>query len=107
MDADNPFGPEVVEAVAQHMNDDHAGDSLLIVRALGGRPDATTAETTGLDGRAIEFRASVPDGEPVTVRVPWSAPLTERAQIRAEVTRMYHEACAALGETPRGGDEEH
>ncbi|MFC7590327.1 DUF2470 domain-containing protein [Nonomuraea antimicrobica] len=32
------FTEEVVEAIKRHMNDDHAGDALLIVRALGDRP---------------------------------------------------------------------
>lgn len=106
MDADNPFGEDVVAAVAKHMNDDHADDAVLIVRAFGGRPDATVATTTGLDGDGIEFRVSAPGGEPVSVRVPWSGPLTERAQIRAEVTRMYHDARAVLGEAPLGEDEQ-
>lgn len=107
MHANNPFGEDVVASVAKHMNDDHSDDAVLIVRAFGGHPDATGATTTGLDGEAIEFRVSAPGSEPVTVRVPWSTPLTERAQIRAEVTRMYHEARAVLGETPLDEGEQH
>ena len=42
---------------------------------------------------------------PTAIRVPWSRPLTERAEIRAEVVRMYHEACAALGIEPRAAKE--
>ena len=98
------FGPEVVDAVCRHMNDDHLEDSLLIVRSLGGCPGATQASMTGLDGDAAFFTATV-DGLERTVRVPWSAPLTERAQIRVEVVRMYHEACAALGVEPRPAAE--
>lgn len=101
---ENPFDEDVVAAVARHMNEDHAQDSVLIVRALGGFPDAAAATTTGLDGDAIEFSVTRPGAEPVTARIPWSAPLTERAQIRAEVTRMYHEARALLGEAPDGED---
>jgi hypothetical protein len=96
----NPFSAEVVRAVAGHMNNDHRGDNLLIVRALGGRPRATAASVTGVDGTAITFDAEV-DGRHEAVRVPWSAPITERPQIRAEVVRMYHESCAALGVEPR------
>jgi len=96
-----PFSPDVVAAVTQHMNDDHPDDTLLIVRAFGGYPEATAARMTGLDGtagRVLRHR----DGREVAVRISWSQPLTERAQIRTEVVRLYREACARLGVAPRG-----
>ncbi|MDD6791207.1 MAG: DUF2470 domain-containing protein, partial [Thermobifida fusca] len=91
--------------VTQHMNDDHPDDTLLIVRAFGGYPEATAARMTGLDGTAGEYSATV-DGREVAVRIPWSQPLTERAQIRTEVVRLYREACARLGVAPRGEAQE-
>jgi putative heme iron utilization protein len=99
-----PFSPEVVDAVRRHMDADHKDDSLLIVRSLGGIPDATTATMSGFDESGALFVAGTADGER-TVRVPWSAPIEERAQIRAEVVRMYHEACEALGVEPRAASE--
>ncbi|MDY7086510.1 MAG: DUF2470 domain-containing protein [Actinomycetota bacterium] len=96
----DPFPPEVVEQIARHMNDDHADDNVLIVRALGGVPMADAARMSGLDADAMEFRAVV-DGLEVPVRVPFSERLTERRQVRAEAVRMYHEACRALGVEPR------
>lgn len=98
------FAPEVVAAVCAHMNDDHVEDSLLIVRSLGARPEATAASMTGLDDTHAIFVATV-DGSDVEVLVPWSETISERAQIRAEVVRMYHEACAALGIEPRAAAE--
>jgi heme oxygenase len=92
-DLRNPFEPEVITQVKKHMNDDHGADCLVIVQALGGLPDATAAVMSGMDGVGIDFVATV-DGRPVNVRVPWSYRLTERAQVRVEVTRMYHEAAA-------------
>lgn len=92
----NPFSAEVIAAVMRHMNLDHADDCLLICRCQGGRSDASGAAMSGMDGDAIEFTAIV-DGGSVPVRVAWSRPLTERAEIRPEVTRMYYEACEALG----------
>ncbi|MFL1378875.1 DUF2470 domain-containing protein [Nocardiopsis protaetiae] len=83
------------------MNGDHPEDTLIICRALGGHPDATAARMTGLDGEAGEYAVTV-DGAEHTVRIPWARPLTERAQIRHEVVRMYQESCAELGITPRG-----
>ena len=96
----DPFPPEAAEQIARHMNDDHADDNVLIVRALGGVPTATTARMSGLDADAMEFRAAV-DGIEVPVRVPFSERLTERRQVRAEAVRMYRDACAALGLEPR------
>jgi putative heme iron utilization protein len=96
----DPFTPEAVEQIARHMNDDHADDNVLIVRALGGIPTATAARVSGLDADAMEF-AAVVDGIEVPVRVPFSARLTERQQVRAETVRMYHEACTALGVNPQ------
>ncbi|PSL05440.1 uncharacterized protein DUF2470 [Haloactinopolyspora alba] len=100
---ENPFGPDVIEAVAEHMNDDHADDSLLIVRALGGQPGASAAQVTSLDGDGVDFTATV-DGAPRTVRVPWSRRLTERPEIRPEFIRMYAEAARAHGLRPRTGE---
>ncbi|WP_028647733.1 DUF2470 domain-containing protein [Nocardiopsis sp. CNT312] len=97
----DPFSPSVVDAVTAHMNGDHPEDTLVICRALGDVPEATAARMTGLDGEGGDYAATV-DGTERAVRIPWSAPLTERAQIRAEVVRMYEEACARLGLTPRG-----
>ncbi|WP_213453218.1 DUF2470 domain-containing protein [Rhizomonospora bruguierae] len=94
------FPPEVVAAVSRHMNDDHAEDALLICRTLGGQPAATRARTTGLDADGIDFAVTV-DGTEVPVRVPFAARLTERAQIRREVVRMYQDACDELGLPPR------
>lgn len=101
MSPSHSFSPEVVAAVTAHMNGDHPEDTLLICRALGGRPEATAARMTGLDGDGGDYAVTV-DGTEHAVRVPWAQPLTERAQIRTEVVRMYREACDRLGVTPRG-----
>ena len=82
------------------MNDDHADDSLLICRTLGGRPDATAARMTGLDADGADFEVTL-EGRPEPVRLPWSTTLTERPQIRQEVVRMYEQACAATGQQAR------
>ncbi|MDA8369909.1 MAG: DUF2470 domain-containing protein [Nocardiopsaceae bacterium] len=100
-----PFPPEVVQAVTTHMNDDHPEDTLVICRALGGCPEASAARMTGLDGTGGDYIAVVGGGE-VPIRIPWAAPLTERAQIRREVVRMYREACERLA-VPARGTAEH
>lgn len=98
------FSPEAVAAVTRHMNEDHAEDSLLICRSLGGQPAATAASMRSMDADGIEFAAEVA-GRDVTVRVPWAEPITERGQVRLEVVRMYHDACTALGVEARPAAE--
>ncbi|SEH00410.1 Protein of unknown function [Nonomuraea solani] len=93
-----PFTADAVEAIKRHMNDDHTDDALIIVRGLGGRPEAGTAMTTGVDAEAIEF--TIDGGE--RVRVPWGETITERAQVRQAVVRLYREACEKLGIEARG-----
>lgn len=98
--APSPFSAEVVAAIARHMNDDHAEDNVTICRGLGGRPDTTAATMTGMTPDGIVFAATVEGDEgtdQVEVVVPWSEPITERAQVRLEVVRMHAEASAALG----------
>ena len=103
---DEPFPSDaVVAAIMRHMNEDHAEDSVLICRALGGQPGTTAATMTGMDADAIRFDATVAGDDAVAVTVPWQERLTERAQVRAEVVRMYHESCAALGLEPRVAGE--
>jgi hypothetical protein len=93
-----PFTADAVEAIKRHMNDDHAADALIIVRGLGGRPAATTAVTSDVDGEAIEF--TIDGGE--RVRVAWGETITERAQVREAVVALYREACGRLGIPARG-----
>jgi hypothetical protein len=109
------FGPQVVAAIMRHMNDDHADDSVLICRSLGGQPDTVTARMSGMSPAGIEFVADVDEAREVGPRevgprevivvVPWSEPITERGQVRLEVVRMYHEACVALGVEARAAAE--
>jgi putative heme iron utilization protein len=99
MQTPEPFTADVVAAIMRHMNVGHADDSLLICQALGGQPSAVGAMMTGMDSDGIDFIALV-DGAQVPIRLPWAERLTERAQVRGEVTRLYHEARAAMGLGP-------
>ena len=101
---DLAFLPEESAAILRHMNGDHAEDSILMVRALGGQPAATAASVAGVDKEGIDFTATV-NGEQQTVRIPWGRTLSARAEVRGEVVRMYQESCAALGIEPRQADE--
>ncbi|MQM25180.1 biliverdin-producing heme oxygenase [Glycomyces albidus] len=91
----NPFEPKVVAAVCHHMNHDHAADTLVICRGAGGRPEAHAARMTGFDGDGADFAAAVGDGE-VPIRIAWARPLTERAEVRPEIVRIFTESKALL-----------
>lgn len=94
------FPPDVVAAICRHMNDDHAQDSLLICRTLGGRPQATHAEAVDVDSAGMRFRVTS-DGEPEELTVAFATPAAERAQVRVAVVELYERACAAAGLEPR------
>lgn len=93
------FAPEAIAGVLHHMNDDHTDDNLLIARAFGAL-DATASTMTGLDGDAGYWLITV-DGTEREIRVPWSASITQRPEIRREVVVLYDRACEKLGITPR------
>ncbi|WP_068166447.1 DUF2470 domain-containing protein [Rhodococcus phenolicus] len=92
------FDAAVVAAVTGHMNDDHADDNLLIVRAFA-EPTATAAHMTDLDTESGLWQVTSGHGEH-TVRVPWLEPATDRAAIRGAVVALYHAACERLGVAP-------
>lgn len=89
------FDSQVVAAVTAHMNDDHAADSLLIVRAFA-EPGAVEARMTGVDREAGEWVVVI-DGRDHTVRIPWLEPVTDRAGLRTAVVALYKAACTRLG----------
>lgn len=93
------FPAETVTAVLAHMNDDHRDDNLLIARAFGSA-DATAATMTSLDhvGGTWVYDAA---GRSHDLTVPWTAEISERAEIRREIVVLYDAACARLGITPR------
>lgn len=94
------FDPAVVDAVLTHMNDDHRGDGLRIVRAFG-RPQATDAEMVGLDEHGGVWWVETVDeagGDGSELRVAWpQGPVTERDGLRRAVVALHDEARRLLG----------
>ncbi|HMO54058.1 MAG TPA: DUF2470 domain-containing protein [Tepidiformaceae bacterium] len=101
---DIAFAPEESAAIMRHMNGDHADDSVLMVRALGGQSGASDARVVGIDKEGIDF-AAVVDGADVLVRIPWGRRLSARSEVRGEVVRLYQESCAELGIEPRQAEQ--
>ncbi|WP_199042247.1 biliverdin-producing heme oxygenase [Glycomyces salinus] len=90
-DGSNPFGPKSVAAICRHMNEDHPDDTLVICRGAGGRPEATAARMTGLDGDGGDYAVTA-GGRDEPVRIPWARRLSERAEVRPEVVRLFTES---------------
>ena len=103
--AGDRFSDSDAAAVAKHMNHDHTGDALLIVKAFGGHPTATAATVSDLDKLGIVFAAEV-DGATVSARVPWKERIEERPGLRPAIAQMYRDACAELG-IPARGEAQH
>ena len=91
------FDEATLAGVLGHMNADHTGDNLLIVRAFG-RPEAVSATMTGFDGDGGDWRVELADGSSAVLRVPWpGGPITERPDVRREVVALHEEAVRRLG----------
>ena len=89
------FDPAITAAVLHHMNDDHPEDSLLIARAFG-HTDATASVMTTFDTEGGTWVYTL-DGSEIELTLRWTAPITERPEIRREIVVLYDEACAKLG----------
>ncbi|MFJ3491213.1 DUF2470 domain-containing protein [Leifsonia aquatica] len=91
------FDEATLAGVLGHMNADHTGDNLLIVRAFG-RPEAVSATMIGFDGDGGDWRVELADGSSAELRVPWpGGPITERPEVRREVVALHEEAVRRLG----------
>ncbi len=97
------FDAPVVAAVLLHMNDDHVDDNVLIARAFGDRT-ASACRMTHVDGLAGHWVFDTKNAVELSLRVQWSTPITERAQIRREIVGLYDRACDELGIEPRPHD---
>ena len=93
------FEPAITAAVLHHMNDDHPEDSLLIARAFG-HTDATAAVMTTFDTEGGTWLYTL-EGSEIELTLRWTAPISERAEIRREIVVLYDDACAKLGIAPR------
>lgn len=94
--ADGGLGDEVVERVLTHMNADHAGDSLSIVRAHG-YPAATGAEMTGVDADGGTWHVVDATGE-ASLRIVWpGGPAAGADDVRREVVALLQAAGGSAG----------
>jgi hypothetical protein len=90
------FSAEIVSAVLAHMNSDHNGDNLIIVRAFAESAAISAAMVT-LDDKEGTWQYSDGHGVEHHVTLPWTTTIKERAEIRNQIVRLHDRACEKLG----------
>lgn len=86
------FTEDVVAAVTEHMNADHAEDNRVIC-AWFTRSDVDAARLMRVHADGLDFAVHSGASER-EVRVPWGREITERADIRQAVVELYQRAAA-------------
>jgi heme iron utilization protein len=89
----DPVSPLAAGAIA-HLNADHADSLVAMAQALGGYPDTTAAECTGLDRYGLDLRLTTERGMAYT-RIGYPAPLTSADQLRAAAVELTRRARGA------------
>lgn len=74
-----------------HLNADHAGALLDMVRSLGGHPDATEATCAAIDRLGIDIEAVTPRG-PAFARLAFATPAERPGDLRAATAELAHRA---------------
>ena len=89
--------PDPITAYAagavEHLNADHATGLADMARALGGFPDAESAECTGIDRYGLDLKVDTPRGWAYT-RVGFGGRLDSVDQLRAASARLVHQSRA-------------
>ncbi len=99
MKPDDPVSRGAERAIA-HLNEDHDDALLEMVKALGGRPQATAARCVDADRSGLDLVATTPEGE-VDVRVAYEEPIDGPEGLRKATVKLAQRARAELGEGPR------
>jgi putative heme iron utilization protein len=94
MKDDDPVSRGAERAIA-HLNDDHADALLDMVRALGGRPEATVARCLDADSTGLDLLAATPAGD-VRVRVLYEEPIEGPEDLRKATVKLAQRARAEL-----------
>lgn len=82
----DPVRPQSAGALA-HLNADHAPALCDMARALGGYPDATSAQCTGIDRYGMDLKVVTPRGDAYT-RVGFSTALSSADELRSATVEL-------------------
>jgi heme iron utilization protein len=84
------------DRAAAHMNDDHADSLVLIARAYGSVPTATSARIVTLEDSGMDLEVEVEDGATRHTRVPFNPPI-EEGEVRERMVQLAQRAGEAQG----------
>lgn len=80
--------PAVAAGACRHLNEHHASEALLIVRALGGAPQARCADAVDMDATGIVFRVEEPSATR-NLRVAFATAALDRHELRVRVMELH------------------
>ena len=86
----DPVGPSAAYAIA-HLNEDHADALLVMARALGGHPDATSAECQAIDRLGLDLFVTTPRGV-AFARLAFAEPVTVPGGLRGATVELARRA---------------
>jgi heme oxygenase (biliverdin-IX-beta and delta-forming) len=86
----DPVGPSAAYAIA-HLNEDHADALLVMAQALGGHPDATSAECQAIDRLGLDLFVTTPRGV-AFARLPFAEPVTVPGGLRGATVELARRA---------------
>lgn len=84
--APDPVRPHSAGAIA-HLNADHSSALCDMARALGGYPDTTAAQCTGIDRYGMDLKVATPRGDAYT-RVGFGKALSSADELRSATVEL-------------------
>ncbi len=86
----------VAPGLVSHLSNDQGGSLVLLCRAFGGQPNATSANLSGIDQYGMDLMVVTPHGRE-SVRLSFSHPITTPEEVRKELMIMARGARFKLG----------
>lgn len=92
------FDADSIQAVVEHMNEEHQDACLCIARAFSTYIAATSATLTGFDCDGLHMKVTDMHQMSHSVKVAFDKPLTRESQIRGILVAMTKRARATLND---------
>lgn len=86
-----------VQELLDHVDANHADTVLFLARHAAGCPDATDAETAGVDGAGLDLTVVV-DGRRSSLRLPFDRPIASSTEAYEQLTGLLASTRAAVGD---------
>lgn len=95
-DASSDALAAVAPSLVSHLDNDHGGSLVLLCRAFGGQPDASSARLAGIDQHGMDLLVVTPKGRE-SVRLNFGHPVSTAEEVRRELATMARGARFKLG----------